>query len=170
MWLSSQLLMIAPIPQRMQSCIASVAQQRIAAIIMYLHWHYTFLFEFVLGRSRVGFASSLIPFVFHSLNALPMCVHYTSGSLSVARLSLTCWQNTFDNVSKTIILFPKWPIKTLDKRIEYHVTSVGLHCSPCACRLVSEKTPPVREIPIFAKYANITCSNINIIWQIGANI
>ena len=33
---------------------------------------------------------------FHSLNALPMYIHYTSDSLSVARLSLAYWQNMSD--------------------------------------------------------------------------
>ena len=33
---------------------------------------------------------------FHALNALPMCIHYTSDSLSVARLSLAYWQNMSD--------------------------------------------------------------------------
>ena len=41
-------------------------------------------------------ASDLHILSFHSLNTLPMCVHYTSGSLSVARLSLAYWQNTSD--------------------------------------------------------------------------
>ena len=41
-------------------------------------------------------ASDLHVLSFQSLNALPMCVHYTSGSLSVARLSLAYWQNTSD--------------------------------------------------------------------------
>ena len=33
---------------------------------------------------------------FHSLNALPVYIHYTSDSLSVARLSLAYWQNISD--------------------------------------------------------------------------
>ena len=44
----------------------------------------------VPGRSRIRFARTLI---LPLGNALPMYIHYTSDSLSVARLSLAYWQN-----------------------------------------------------------------------------
>ena len=67
-------------------------------------------------------ASDLHVVCFHSLNALPMYIHYTPDSLSVARLSLAYWQNTYDmcyqvEFDNNYNLFPKWPaIKTADNR------------------------------------------------------
>ena len=49
-------------------------------------------------RMYLGLAASDLHVLssFHSLNALPMYIHYTSDSLSVAWLSLAYWQNTSD--------------------------------------------------------------------------
>ena len=64
---------------------------------------------------------------FHSLNALPMYIHYTSDSLSVDRLSLAYWQNMSDmcyQVESDIICSQNGQLSKHWSR--YHVTSAGI--------------------------------------------
>ena len=112
---------------------------------------------------------------FHSLNALPMYIHYTSDSLSVARLSLAYWQNMSDmcyQVESDIIcsqngqLSKQWTIAKHCVSRDFSGNSLVAHLHAGS---LATKYTLGRDNPIFAKYANITYYNINISWQIGAN-
>ena len=113
-------------------------------------------------------ASDLHEVSFHSLNALPMYIHYTLDSLSVARLYrsrigrirlIMCYQVESDIIcSQNGQLSKQWTIAKHFISRDFSGTSLvaNLHAGS-----LEKQNPPVLDNPIFAKYANITYYNIN---------